>query len=147
MNVIWHDDVATSQPEICRLPCRDDQSSCFIVCEQRSSPIRTHREEDDDRSESSRSCREMSGFLSFRMAPNVWRRRRAPPSVWAWLHPCGFWSPASNMRIRLSMYGRRIVRVSPLPWLLSMESSPPCSRTIRRTINNPRPVPAGFVVK
>ena len=48
------------------------------------------------------------------------------------------------MRMRLSMNGKRIVRVRPLPWLLSMESSPPCSRTMRRTINNPSPLPDGF---
>ena len=56
-------------------------------------------------------------------------------------------SPASNIRTRLSMYGTRIVSVSPLPSLLSMASSPPCSRTMRRTISNPSPDPVVLVVK
>jgi len=150
MNVIRHDDVATNPPEICRLPCRDDQPRCFVVREQRSSPVRAHGEEDNYRSEPSLDCRKMRRFLPFKAARNVRRRRRAPPSVWVCLHACGFWSlasPASNIRMRLSMNGKRIVRVRPLPWLLSMESSPPCSRTIRRTINNPSPLPDGLVVK
>jgi len=45
MNVVRHDDVATNPPEICRLPCRNDQSRCSFVCEQRSSPICANCEE------------------------------------------------------------------------------------------------------
>ena len=41
----------------------------------------------------------------------------------------------------------RIVSVSPWPSLLSNPISPPCSRTILRTISNPRPDPLAFVVK
>src|SRR5476651_1497385 len=40
-----------------------------------------------------------------------------------------------------------MVSVRPLPSLLSIANSPPCSRTIRRTINKPSPEPALFVVK
>ena len=31
MNVIRHDNVPADSPEICRLPCLDDQSRCFVV--------------------------------------------------------------------------------------------------------------------
>src|SRR5437868_3803899 len=57
-----------------------------------------------------------------------------------------FRSPASNMRTRCSFNGRRMVNANPLPSVLSIASSPPCSRTIRRTISNPRPVPLPLVV-
>jgi len=49
MNVIRHDDEAASPPEICRLPCCDQQFRSFVVCKQRSSPVCAHGEEDDDR--------------------------------------------------------------------------------------------------
>src|SRR5439155_18773681 len=117
--------------------------------------------EDNDRSEPNLNCRKMRRFLSFRSpegrllegrapaSPHIRRRRRAPPPICPLfgLHPCGLLSPASSMRTGFWMYGKRIVSVRPFPWLLSIESSPPCSRTTRRTINNPRPVPDGLVVK
>jgi hypothetical protein len=42
MNVIWHDDVAADTPGVGGLPCRDDSLRRFVVCEQRSSPVRAH---------------------------------------------------------------------------------------------------------
>src|SRR5439155_14165245 len=81
MNVIRHDDVAASPPEICRLPCCDQQFRSFVVCKQRSSPVCAHGEEDDDRSEASLNCRKMRRFLPSRAARNLRRRRRAPPPL------------------------------------------------------------------
>ena len=51
------------------------------------------------------------------------------------------------MRTRCSSKGRRMVSVSPLPSLLSIAISPPCSRTMRRTMSKPRPDPELLVVK
>src|SRR5436190_3973812 len=62
------------------------------------------------------------------------------------LHRFDSRSPASSMRTRCSLKGRRIVSVRPLFCALSMASSPPYSRTIRRTMSKPRPVPRSFVV-
>jgi len=162
MNVVRHDHVATDTPEVRCLPCGDESSRRLLVCEQQLSLASTYREEDNDRSEANFDGRKMGRFLSLRagcilekrfgegqapVSPPNARRRRAPPSTRIWLYPSGLLSPASSMRMRLSMYGNRIVSVRPSPSLLSMESSPPCSRTMRRTINNPRPVPVDFVVK
>jgi hypothetical protein len=80
MNVIRHDDVATNSPEICRLPRCDDQSRCFVIRAQ-SSPVRAHREEDDDRSESSFDCRKVRQFFPFRAA-----RQRSRASQSSALH-------------------------------------------------------------
>ncbi len=147
MNVVRHDHVATDTPEVRCLPCGDESSRGLLVCEQRLSPVSTYREEDNDRSEANFDGRKMGRFLPFKAADSIRRRRRAPPSTRIWFHPSILLLPASSMRMRLSMYGNRIVSVRPSPSLLSMESSPPCSRTMRRTINNPRPVPVDFVVK
>ena len=150
MNMIRHDDVATDSPEICCLPSRDHSSRGILVRQQRSSPVRAYREENNDRWKAGFNRWKVRGHLSLISAgarPRVRRRRRASPSIRICLHPSDLVSPASNMRMRLSTYGKRIVSVRPLPWLLSIESSPPCSRTMRRTISNPRPVPDGLVVK
>jgi hypothetical protein len=159
MNVVRHDHIATDTPEVRCLPCGDESSRRLLVCEQRLSPVSTYREEDNDRSEANFDGRKMGRFLSLRAhegrllegrapaSPRNPRRRRVPLSTRIWLHPSGLLLPASSMRMRLSMYGKRIVSVRPSPSLLSTESSPPCSRTMRRTINNPRPVPVDFVVK
>src|SRR5580692_11820525 len=54
---------------------------------------------------------------------------------------------SASSRVRLSPCGRWMLTRTPLPSLLSISISPPCSRTIRLTISNPRPEPADLVVK
>ena len=64
------------------------------------------------------------------------------------LHPSAFiLSLSGSMRTLRSRIGNRMVRVSPFPSVLSIASSPPCSRTIRLTMRSPRPDPPLFVVK
>jgi hypothetical protein len=54
---------------------------------------------------------------------------------------------AGSIRAIRFCMGRRMVNVSPFPSLDARSISPPCSRTMRRTISNPSPVPLSFVVK
>ena len=56
-------------------------------------------------------------------------------------------APCSRKRTRRSARGNRIVNVSPLFCSLSMMTSPPWARTMRRTMSSPRPEPTAFVVK
>ena len=63
MNVIRHDHISADPPEICRLPRRNDQSLCFVIREQRSSPVRAHGEEDNYRLESTSTVAKCAGFF------------------------------------------------------------------------------------
>jgi hypothetical protein len=147
VKVVWQDDVASDNPKRGGLPSFQKKCGGAIVRKQRTPFLCADSQQDNDRARTRFDRREMSGSFSVRM---IWgrettRRRRAPPSIWI-AHPA-FESPASSIRTRLSRYGKRIVNVRPLPSLLSSAISPPCSRTIRRTINRPRPEPVLFVVK
>jgi hypothetical protein len=160
MDMIWHNDVAADAPEIRRFPSIDNALQGVFIRKQPSSLMRANCQKNNDGAKTglhgwkmgwpfSSIAFEWRRHLEGRApaSPRINGRRGAPPSMLIVWHHYSRESPASSMRTRLSIYGNRMVSVRPLPSLLSMESSPPCSRTIRRTINNPRPVPDGFVVK
>jgi len=54
---------------------------------------------------------------------------------------------AASIRTRWSLSGSFIVSARPFPESFSSSISPPCSRTMRRTMSRPRPLPAALVVK
>src|SRR2546423_1414937 len=134
MDVIRQDYVATDNPEIGACPGFDEQFCRRIVREQWTAGLCAYSQKNDDRTKTGLDCRKMCGAPSLASVTcffgSMRRRRRAPPSINVFVHGVALRSPASSIRTRLSRYGRRMVNVSPLPSLLSMAISPPCSRTM-----------------